>query len=121
MRENKRQKTHNTDFVQDGLPTKEIREKIEQIRAFVDANKQMKSEDIEEKLRNDYSFFAKRYPMLYAMACNTNAFDYQSLEYFLNMRDNVINNKMTSEDASKQVGQDWFNKYVDVSKLNKTI
>jgi hypothetical protein len=33
------------------------------------------------------------------------------------MRDEIINDKMSAEDASKTVGQQWFDKFVDVSKI----
>ena len=51
--------------------------------------------------------------------CIKEEFNYDTLNYFLNMRDNIINNKMTSEEASKKVGQEWFDKNIDVSKIKK--
>jgi hypothetical protein len=38
-------------------------------------------------------------------------FDFDSLEYFLSMREEIIKKKITSDEASKQVGQVWFDKY----------
>ncbi len=46
-------------------------------------------------------FFEERYPMLYAMVTKEEGFEYSSLEYFLGMRDKIINNKLSSEQASK--------------------
>lgn len=124
MRNKKRMKKTHADFVADGLPTVEIRQTIMKIRDFVKANNGILKTDNElsEKAEKEFPFFAKRYPMLFAMACKAGEFDFESLEYFLNMRDNIIDNKMTSEEASKQVGEVWFNKYVDLSKMeNKSI
>jgi len=56
-------------------------------------------------------FFEERYPMLYAMVTKEEGFEYSSLEYFLGMRDKIINNQLSSEQASKEVGQVWFDKY----------
>jgi hypothetical protein len=56
--------------------------------------------------------------MLFDM-CTRTDFNYQHLNYFLSKRDEIISDKISSEDASVQVGQEWFDKYVDVSKLKK--
>lgn len=111
-RASKKQKSSNVDFVNDGLTTQGIRDIIGKIRDYVQKNRN--DQDIAEKLKDDYSFFANRYPILYNMACDNNKFDFQSLEYFLNMRDKIISDKISSEEASKQIGQEWFNKYVDL-------
>jgi hypothetical protein len=117
----KKSKTDDTEFVKDGLTTQDIRSMIKNIRDFIENNKRtMNHDDIVKKLETDHAFFAKRYPMLFSMATdNQRKFDYKSLEYFLNMRDKIISNEMTSEQASIKVGKDWFDKYVDVSKLQK--
>jgi hypothetical protein len=115
----KRTKTGNAEFVQDGLQTVDIRGTIKNIRDFVDKNKNMSQEDIVKKLEVDHDFFAKRYPMLFDMATDKKPFDYKSLEYFLNMRDKVIADEITSEQASIKVGQEWFDKHIDKSKLQK--
>ena len=49
--------------------------------------------------------------MLYAMVTKEEGFEYSSLEYFLEMREKIVNNQLTSEQASKVVGQVWFDKY----------
>jgi hypothetical protein len=116
----KKAKTSNVDFVNDGLSTQKIRDTVQEIRAYVCSNKDsMTHEDIVKNLQEQHSFFVKRYPMLFSMATNKNDFDFTNFEYFLNKRDDIINNVMTSEEASKQIGQEWFEKYVDVSKINK--
>ena len=119
-RDTKKLKTSDADFVKDGLSTQKIRETVQQIRSYINDNKGSKSHDnIVKDLQKEYPFFVKRYPMLFSMATNNNDFDFTSFEYFLNKRDDVINNVMTNEEASKQIGQEWFDKYVDVSKLTK--
>jgi hypothetical protein len=45
------------------------------------------------------------------MVTKEEGFEYSSLEYFLGMRDKIINNRLSSEQASKEVGQVWFDKY----------
>ena len=67
-----------------------------------------------EDLKNNIDrveFFKQRYPMLYDMVTKEESFDYQSLEYFLKMRENIVQNRMSSDEASKIVGQQWFDKY----------
>jgi len=119
-RPTKRSKTHDFDFVKDGLDTQNIRNTIKDIKLYIDNNKKTTDhEEIISKLKLDFAFFAQRYPMLFAMVTKQGEFDSSSLEYFLNMREKIIANELTSDEASKQVGQDWFDKYVDTSKLNK--
>ena len=50
--------------------------------------------------------------MLFEMVIRDGDFDWKSFNYMINMRNNIINNNMTSEEASKKVGQDWYDKYV---------
>jgi hypothetical protein len=122
--ENKKRKgsqiTQENDksFVKDGLTTEEIRKTIQQIRAYIEKGGNTSQENKIDKLKHDYSFFADRYPMLFDMCIRTD-FNYQHLNYFLSKRDEIISDKISSEDASIQVGQEWFDKYVDVSKLKK--
>jgi hypothetical protein len=69
-----------------------------------------------EKQRQDtgakrYPEFAEHYPHLFKLACEP-AFDMSRLEYMLNLRDSVNNQKVTFEDASKEVGQVMFDTYI---------
>lgn len=105
-------------FVKDGLTTEDIRKNIQQIRAYIEKGGNTSLSDKIDKLKQDYSFFVERYPMLFDM-CTRSDFNYQHLNYFLSKRDEIISDKISSEDASIQVGQEWFDKYVDVSKLKK--
>jgi hypothetical protein len=112
--ERKRRKV--ADFVKDGMETADIRAMVQDIVLYTTENKTKYSSH--EELLNEMKksiegilFFEERYPMLYAMVTKEEGFEYSSLEYFLDMREKIVNNKLTSEQASKVVGQVWFDKY----------
>jgi len=123
-RDNKKRKgsdiTQENDkaFLEDGMSTADIRKTVQYIRTFMEKGGQMTSEERINKLKTDHAFFAERYPMLFEMSTQPQ-FNFEHLNYFLNKRDEIINNKVSAEDASKQVGKEWFDKFVDVSKLPK--
>ena len=115
-KKDKRQKTSdNHDFVKDGMETNEIKTIVQDIMLYIEENRnKMEFKDIINSLKdniNGVEFFEQRYPLLYEMVTREQGFEYRSLEYFLSMRENIIQNKITSEDASKVVGQVWFYKY----------
>lgn len=109
------------DFVEDGMTNDDIRKTIKEIRNRMkdDDIKNVKEEDRYMKLKEEFSFFSSRYPMLYELSIRKDDFDWNSLEYMLTMRNKIINNEMSAENVTKKVGQDWFDKYVDKSKLQK--
>lgn len=109
---------NDKQFLQDGMSTEDIRKTVSYIRQFLEKGGNMSIDDRINKLKTEHSFFAERYPMLFDM-CVKKDFNYEHLNYFLNMRDKIINDKISSEDASIQVGKEWFNKFVDVSKLEQ--
>jgi hypothetical protein len=117
MNEDKKKK----DFIEDGLENEEIVRIIKEILEkkknglYKDKNEM----DRYEAFKKDYEFFANRYPMLFELVLRNDNFNWDNLYYMLGMRNKIIENKMTPENASKQVGQVWFDKYVDVSKLGK--
>ncbi len=117
MNEDKKKK----EFIEDGLENDEIVRIIKEILEkkknglYKDKNEM----DRYEAFKKDYEFFANRYPMLFELVLRNDNFNWDNLTYMLNMRNKIIENKMTAENASKQVGQVWFDKYVDVSKLGK--
>ena len=115
-RKDKKQKTHdNHDFVKDGMETNEIRNVVQDIMLYIEENRnKMEFKEIIASLKDNIDrveFFEKRYPMLYQMVTKEEGFEYQSLEYFLKMREGIIQNQMTTDEASKIVGQQWFDKY----------
>lgn len=111
-------KENDKTFIQDGLSSDEIRKTIRNIREYIEKNGNTTIEDRIEKLKVDYSFFLDRYPMLFDM-CVRPSFDFNNLNYFLQKREEIINDRSSSEDVSAQIGKEWFDKYVDVSKLDK--
>lgn len=104
------------EFLTDGLSNEELVVTISNIIKRNNEEEIKKLSDMEkfEKLRGEFSFFSERYPMLFEMAIRDDNFPWDNLSYMLNMRNKIINNEMTSENASKVVGKEWFDKYVDV-------
>ena len=114
---NKKVKINNAvpDFVSDGLDTNEIRNIVQDIMIIIQNNKnKMKHEDIINNIKTQeerFLSFADRYPMLFDMITREQGFDYESFEYFLSKREDIIKNKKPSDDVHKQVGQEMFDKY----------
>ena len=111
-----RKKRRVADFVKDGMETADIKTMVQDIVLYMTENKAKYSshEELLIGLKNSIEgilFFEERYPMLYVMVTKEEGFEYSSLEYFLGMRDKIINNQLSSEQASKEVGQVWFDKY----------
>ena len=102
------------DFLSDGMDNKAICDIVQDIMAILHDNK---GKSPHTELVNNitqvekFKFFIERYPMLFDMVTKETGFEYASLEYFLSMREEIIKNKITSDEASKQVGQVWFDKY----------
>ena len=111
-----RKKRRVADFVKDGMETADIKTMVQDIVLYMTENKTKYSshDELLKEMKNSIEgilFFEERYPMLYAMVTKEEGFEYSSLEYFLGMLDKIINNKLSSEQASKEVGQVWFDKY----------
>jgi hypothetical protein len=109
------------DFIKDGMTNEQIVETIKAVRKRnQEADIRVLNEmDKYNKLKEEFEFFSDRYPMLFDMSTREGEFDWSSLNYFLNMRNRIINNQMSSEEASQKVGKEWFDKFVDVDNLNK--
>jgi hypothetical protein len=122
--QNKKRKTNqitpdnNKDFVKDGMTTEEIRKIIQNIRLYIEKPGAATLNDRIIKLKEDYKLFVERYPILFDKSVEPE-FNYEFLNYFLNKRDEIINDKISADDASKIVGKEWFDRFVDVTKLNK--
>jgi hypothetical protein len=114
---NKKAKMNNMppDFVSDGLDTNEIRIIVQDIMIIILDNKnKMTHDEIINNIKTKearFTTFADRYPMLFDMITREQGFDYQSFEYFLSKREEIIQNKKPSDDVHKQVGQEMFDKY----------
>jgi len=102
------------DFIKDGLDNDKIIEIIKKIRSVVEVKC---NDSIIEDLKKEYSFFAERYPILFDISTRTNEpFNWDYLNYFLLMRNRIINDEITSEKASVIVGDEWFKKHVNINE-----
>lgn len=100
------------DFLKDGMTNEEL---IKEINNIIKRKKEISYNDDNdkfEKLRTEFPKFAERYVMLFEMVIRDGDFDWNSFNYMINMRNKIINNKMTAEEASAKVGQDWYDKFV---------
>lgn len=111
-------KENDKSFLKDGMSTNDIRKTVQYIREYINKPGKATIDEKTQKIKEEHSFFCKRYPLLFDM-CLKPDFNYDHLNYFLRMRDQVISDKLSSEEASIQVGKEWFDKFVDVSKLPK--
>jgi hypothetical protein len=107
------------DFIKDGMTNEELVNTIKEI--IKRKNEMVFNDDNDkfEKLKNEFPKFAERYLMLFELVIRNEEFDWKSFDYMIGMRNKIINDEMTSEEASKKVGQVWFDKHVDVSRMNK--
>lgn len=88
----------------------------ESILKIVNIIRESNVQNKEAHFENIYKNFKKKYPHLYSMVCQPNV-DMNMLNYLLDMMDKIHKNDKTQEDASVEVGQELFTKFVDVSKL----
>jgi|DEB0MinimDraft_4_1074332.scaffolds.fasta_scaffold81952_2 hypothetical protein len=110
--------TPKKDFIEDGMTTEEIRKQVKYIREYLQKGGKSTKEDKIEHLKNECSAFYQRYPMLFDMTTSDD-FSFDNLNYFLEMREKIVKDKMSSQEASEEIGKEWFNKFVDLSKLEK--
>jgi hypothetical protein len=100
------------DFLKDGMTNEEL---VNIINDILKRKKEISFKDDNDKfeqLKNEFPKFAERYIMLFEMVIRDGDFDWNSFNYMINMRNKIINNNMTTEEASKKVGQDWYDKYI---------
>lgn len=100
------------EFLIDGLTNEELVNTINDILKRKKEISYIDDNDKFEKLKTEFPKFAERYLMLFEMVIRDGDFDWNSFNYMINMRNKIINNKMNVDEASKKVGQDWFDKYV---------
>lgn len=107
---NKRDKG-NVDFVKDGYTNDKLLEIIKEIREKYNIDNIDSISDTDKKdFETNYKFFNERYPFLSDMSLKKNI-DMNTLYYMLDLREKIINNTMTFEDASKKVGNDMYKEY----------
>lgn len=100
------------DFLNDGMTNEDIITNINNIIKRKNEITYKNENEKFEKLKNEFPKFAERYLMLFEMVIREGDFDWNSFNYMINMRNKIINNNMTAEEASKKVGQDWYDKFV---------
>ena len=94
------------EFLKDGMTNEEL---VSVINEIIKRKKEIKFKDDNdkfEKLKDEFPKFAERYLMLFEMVIRDGEFDWNSFNYMMKMRNMIINDKMTAEDASKKVGKD---------------
>ena len=106
---NKRDK-HNVDFVKDGYTNEKLLEIIKEVREKYDIENTDISDANKKDFENNYKFFIERYPFLSDMSLKKDI-DMDRLYYMLTLRQNIIENKISFDDASKKVGNDMFEEY----------
>lgn len=84
-------------------------------------NSASNTKEREELNKVKYADFIKRYPILFMMACEDH-YDKNILAYMMNMRNRVLNDECSVENASRVIGNKFFNKFVSpvIDDLNKT-
>ena len=66
----------------------------------------------EEHLKSKFKNFSDGKPFLFDMTIDPNKFDYNKLKELCSMIDNVNTGKISQENASKVIGQRYYDKYV---------
>jgi hypothetical protein len=100
----------NIDFVKDGYTSEKIIEVIKEVREKYNIDNNEMTENDKKDYQENYKFFIERYPFLSDMAIKKDI-NYDTLYYMLDLRNKIIDNTMSFEDASKKVGNDMFDKY----------
>jgi len=110
----KRNRENNIDFITDGYTSEKLMEIIDEIRLkydIINAKKIYKEGDKEYiDIANNYKFFKERYPFLFDMILKPDM-DKNKLNYLINMRENIVNNKISFEKASEKVGTTMYNEF----------
>ena len=69
-------------------------------------------DEYQEHLKNKFKNFSEKKPFLFDMAIGQEKFEYGKLKEFCSLIDKVNSGKMTSENASKFIGQKYYDQYV---------
>lgn len=100
------------DFIKDGLTNEDIITTIKEIRNKIKKN----SNNNYDNLKEEFNFFSERYPMLYELATRTEKFNWDNLNKMLEMRKKLEEDKITNEKASVIIGQQYYDKYVNINE-----
>ncbi len=88
------------DFIKDGLDNDKITEIIKKIRKTIEYEGGGDYDSKKKSLETEFDNFNKRYPMLFDMAIRKEPFDWNSFNYFMNMRQKIINDEISSDKDS---------------------
>lgn len=101
-------------------PTKLTKSEIMEIVKDIQSSNVVDKEDF---FKDKYKDFKSKYSNLYTMVCQGTSqgkMDMKMLEYMLDMMEKINNKQTTQHDADIVIGQEIFNKFIDVSKLPKS-
>lgn len=101
---------NNMDFIKDGYDNNKLFEIIQEMRNKYNIDKEDINVETKEKIEKEYNFFHSRYPFLFDMSLKKDM-NFDTLKYMLSLRDNIVKNKISFDDASKKVGQDIYTQY----------
>lgn len=82
------------------------------IMAIVKSIQDASVQDKDTYFSNKYANFKSRYPILYGLACKKEKIDTATLQYMLNMLGQMESNSLSQYDASANVGQMLYDKYI---------
>ncbi len=99
-------KRSSPDDMSDDVDINEVRQIVNEI-----VNSPGTIKDKERTFEMKYPAFAKRYPVLFKVACKPD-FDKDRLEQIFDMMGMVQNNSISYDNATKQFGQQMFDTYV---------
>lgn len=88
-----------------GIPT-------EQIMTIVTTIRQSNVKDKAQHFEKIYGNFKEKYPKLFEKACSDDQMDIANLNFMMSMLNKMNNENMTQFDASAQVGQMLYDKYI---------
>jgi len=90
---------------------------VELVRKYIKKNEikrlyQNNKTEYDTHLKEKFSNFFEKKPFLFDMAISPEKFDFLKLKEFCSIIDKVNSGKLTSEDASKYIGQKYYDQYV---------
>jgi hypothetical protein len=86
--------------------------KADKIMAIVNSIQDANVPHKEEYFATKYANFKQQYPTLYALACKGERVDTNTLQYMLNMLEQMNTSTISQYDASASVGQMLYDKYI---------
>jgi hypothetical protein len=89
---------------------------VRSIKRYIKVNESLKNsnpEQFHQKLLEKYGAFKERFPSLFQMLLlDAEGFDERRLIQMLRLKERVSNNNISYQDASIQIGQQYFDEYV---------